>query len=59
MGRLLKMSEVQQMTGLSRAGVYKMVADGRLPPPVRFSSRCVRWRESEVLAKIESLPRSR
>ena len=59
MGRLLKMSEVQKMTGLSRAGVYKMVADGRLPPPVRFSSRCIRWHEAEVLAKIESLPRCR
>ena len=57
MGRLLKISEVQEMTGLSRAGVYKMVADGRLPPPVRFSSRCIRWHEAEVLAKIESLPR--
>ena len=59
MSRLLKIAEVQRMTGLSRAGVYKMVADGRLPPPVRFSSRCVRWHEAEVLAKIESLPRSR
>ena len=58
MDRLLKIAEVQKMTGLSRASIYKMVADGRLPPPVRFSSRCVRWHESEVLASIESLPRS-
>ena len=57
MDRLLRIAQVQEMTGLSRAGVYKMVADGRLPPPVRFSSRCVRWRESELLATIETLPR--
>ena len=59
MDRLLKIAEVQKMTGLSRASIYKMVADGRLPPPVRFSSRCVRWHESEVLVKIETLPRSK
>ena len=58
MDRLLRIAEVQEMTGLSRASVYKMVADGRLPPPVRLSSRCVRWRESELQATIEALPRS-
>ena len=56
MDRLLRIAEVQEITGLSRASVYKMVADGRLPPPVRLSSRCVRWRESELLATIEALP---
>ena len=58
MDRLLRIAEVQEMTGLSRASVYKMVADGRLPPPVRLSARCVRWRESELQATIEALPRS-
>ena len=58
MDRLLRISQVQEMTGLSRASVYKMVADGRLPPPVRLSSRCVRWRESELLETIEALARS-
>ena len=58
MDKLLRLGDVQDMTGLSRSGVYKMVADGRLPPPVRFSSRCVRWRESELLAVIEALPRT-
>ena len=56
--RLLRIADVQEMTGLSRASVYKMVADGRLPPPVRLSSRCVRWRESELEATIDALPRS-
>ena len=58
MDRLLKIAQFQEMTGLSRASVYKMVADGRLPPPVRLSARCVRWRESELLATIDALPRS-
>lgn len=58
MDRLLRIAEVQKMTGLSRASVYRMVAAGLLPPQVRFSARCVRWRESEVLTYMEGLPRS-
>ena len=58
MDRLLRISDVQEMTGLSRASVYKKVAEGLLPRPVRLSARCVRWRESELLASIEALPRS-
>ena len=58
MDRLLKIIEVQEMTGLSRASVYKKVADGLLPRPVRLSLRCVRWRASELQAFIEGLPHS-
>ena len=58
MDRLLKIAEVQKMTGLSRASVYRRVAEGLLPPPVRFSPRCVRWQMSEVQEHIDALPRS-
>ena len=51
-------ADVQEMTRLSQASVYKKVAEGLLPRPVRLSPRCVRWRESELHAVIESLPRS-
>ena len=56
--RLLRIADVQEMTGLSRASVYRMVEAGLLPPQVRFSARCVRWKESELLAYMECLPRS-
>ena len=58
MDRLLRIADVQEMTGLSRASVYKKVAEGLLPRPVRLSPRCVRWRKSELQATIEALPRS-
>ena len=39
MDRLLKIAEVQELTGLGRSTVYKKVAAGLLPAPVRLS-RC-------------------
>ena len=58
MDRLLKIAEVQELTRLSRSTIYKKVAEGVLPAPVRLSLRCSRWRESELQAAIEALPRS-
>ena len=48
--RLLRISEVEARTGLSRSTIYDWSADGRFPPPVRLSDRVVRWVEAEVEA---------
>ena len=48
--RLLRISEVEARTGLSRSTIYEWSADGRFPPPVRLSDRVVRWVEAEVEA---------
>ena len=50
--RLLRISEVEARTGLSRSTIYEWSADGRFPPPVRLSDRVVRWVEAEVEAWI-------
>ena len=47
MDKLLRIAEVQELTGPSRWTIYKKVAEGVLPPPVRLSSRCVRAKEAE------------
>ena len=46
--RLLRVSEVEARTGLSRSTIYDWSADGRFPRPVRLSARAKRWVESEV-----------
>lgn len=41
----------------SRVSVYALVREGRLPPPLKISARCVGWRESTLnnfLASCES-----
>ena len=50
--RLLRISEVEAQTGLSRSTIYEWSADGRFPPPVRLSDRVVRWVEADVEAWI-------
>lgn len=35
-GRFLRLREVQAMTGLSRSSLYRKIAIGSFPPPVRL-----------------------
>jgi len=45
--RLLRVQEVGQRLGVSARQVWKLLAAGRLPSPVRLG-RSVRWRESDI-----------
>ena len=54
--RLMRRQEVEKLTGLSRASIYRLIRSGRFPPPVRVSDAAVRWKESEVTVWIESRP---
>lgn len=45
---LLKFSTVSALTGLSRATLYRMLAEQRFVEPVRLSSRCTRFRAGDV-----------
>lgn len=54
--RLLRQPDVTRRTGLQRSTIYKHVAQGAFPPPVRLTSNTVAWRESDVDEWIESRP---
>ena len=49
---LLRRSEVEQLVGLRRSALYKLMAAGEFPRPVKLSARAVAWRQSEVAAWI-------
>ena len=51
---ILRRPEVERRTGLSRSTLYAMMAEGVFPKPVRLGKRAVGWRESDVLAWLES-----
>ena len=55
--RLLNVAEVGQFVGLSRAGIYKRLKAGDFPAALQVSPGAVRWRQSEVLAWIDSRQR--
>ncbi|MCW8331953.1 AlpA family transcriptional regulator [Photobacterium sp. SDRW27] len=46
--KLIRQKEVTEMTGVSRASVYKLMAVGRFPKSVSLGDRAVAWVESEV-----------
>lgn len=46
--RLLRRPEVERLTGLHRATIYKLVQRGEFPKPVQISGRAVAWPELAV-----------
>lgn len=54
---LLRLPSVMAETGLSRSFLYKLVAAGRFPRPVRVSPKAVAWRRDEIEEWVRSLPR--
>jgi prophage regulatory protein len=52
---LLRVSAVEDLTGLKRSALYARIAAGTFPRQIALSSRCVRWRASEVLDWLESV----
>ncbi len=52
---LIRLAEACELIGVSRSTVYKWVAAGRFPAPVRVSERAIRWRVDEIEAWREAL----
>ena len=45
---MLKLREVQKITGLSRSSIYAYIDKGIFPAQVKLGERCVAWVDSEV-----------
>ena len=48
--KLLRLPEVEALTGLKKTSLYNGAHDGSFPKPIRISARCVAWRESDLVA---------
>jgi prophage regulatory protein len=58
--RILRLPEVCQRTGLSRAMIYRLQAARRFPQSVRITAYAVGWIEGEVQAwLLQRIARSR
>ncbi len=53
---ILRGPEVSARVGLSRATLYRMIARGTFPRPVRLSERATGWRTDEVDEWLASRP---
>jgi prophage regulatory protein len=52
--QLLTIRDVQRITTLSRASIYRFMAAGRFPKPIEISSHRRAWHLSEIAAWNES-----
>jgi Predicted transcriptional regulator len=46
--RMMRLNEVLDITGLSRATLYRKVAEGTFPTQHKLGARCSAWRAGEV-----------
>jgi len=51
---ILRMPEVVQLTGLSKATIYRMMKGGTFPKQYRLSERAVGWKKSALCAWTEN-----
>ena len=54
--RLLTRSQVEAIVLLSTASLYRLMAQGHFPRPIRVGGRAVRWREDDIAAYLASRP---
>jgi prophage regulatory protein len=46
--KLIRLKQVMECTGLARSTVYKFIAEGDFPKPVKLGVRVAAWVESEI-----------
>ena len=54
---MLRLRSVERMTGLSKSTIYRLIKQGRFPPPLRLTRTAVRWRREEILEWLSRRPR--
>ena len=54
--QLLTVRHVAELLKVSKRTVWRWVALGRLPVPVRYSRTCVRWKASVLQSYLNALP---
>ena len=53
--RLLRLPQVLKIVPIGKSTLWNYIANNRFPQPVRLSSRCTCWRQSDVDAWLANL----
>lgn len=51
--RLIRLAEVERVTGLKKSNLYLLMKRGAFPPSIRLTGRCVCWPETQVLQWVQ------
>lgn len=57
--RLIPFARVEQIAGLKRTRIYRMIREGKFPRPYKPGGYGSRWSEAEVRAWLESIKQER
>jgi prophage regulatory protein len=57
--RLVMLRVVEDIVGLKRTRIYKLIRESDFPPPYKPGGAGSRWSESEVRAWVERIKRAR
>ena len=52
--RILRLPQVVEATGETRSTIYKRIAEGEFPKPVKLGAKSVGWVEDEISAYNEA-----
>ncbi len=52
---LLTSQQVAEKLSMSVRTLWRLVASGKFPQPIRYNRKLVRWKNSEVMRYIEAL----
>ena len=58
MTRVVRIAQVLEAVGVSRATLWRMVKAERFPAPIQIGPRAVGWYEREVKDWLDSRPRA-
>ena len=53
MGKFLRLTDIKNITGLSRSTIYLMIKNGKFPNNVKIGARAVGWVDSDLQSWIE------
>ena len=51
--RLIRLPDVESLTGLKKSTIYLLMKRGEFPRCVQVTARCVAWPESKVLSFVQ------
>lgn len=54
--RLFKLNDVIRITTLSRSAIYRQMATGEFPPPIRVAPQSVAWTGEALMQWADSRP---
>ena len=53
--RFLKLDEVKRRVGLGKSMIYRLIQEGKFPPPYKISPFASRWSDHEVAGWIDDV----